>query len=59
FYYLKYKPTQAYILSDNGRGKIQPLYSGGINMMFNQAKIIAKALIKQLECFGFDRETFL
>ncbi len=59
FYYLKYKPTQAYILSDNGRGKIQPLYSGGIDMTFDQVKIIAKALIEQLECFGFDREMFL
>ncbi len=61
FYYLKYKPTQAYILSDNGRGKIQPPYIGGssIDMTFDQAKIIAKTLIEQLEHIGFDRKTFL
>ncbi len=39
FYFLKDKPMQAYILSENGRGKIQPLYSGGNNMTFDQVKI--------------------
>ncbi len=41
FYFLKYKPTLAYILSENGRGKIQMLYNSGIDMTFDQAKIIA------------------
>ncbi|MCP4605306.1 MAG: hypothetical protein GY847_33105 [Proteobacteria bacterium] len=59
FYYIKYKPTLAYVLNENGRGQIQALYNGGIDMTFDQAKIIAKALIEQLESFGFDRETFL
>ncbi|MCP4701254.1 MAG: hypothetical protein GY862_31030, partial [Gammaproteobacteria bacterium] len=44
FFFLKYKPTQAYILSENGRGKIQALYSSGIDMTFDQVKIIAKVL---------------
>ncbi len=80
FYFEKAKPSQAYMLNQQGKGKVKELskvisssaspltnevnncvhfLQGSIDITMDEAKILARALVEQLERFGFSRDSFL
>ncbi len=59
YYYVKHKPSMAYQMNNKGQAKVAPLSKGTVDLKLDEAKILARELIKQLELFGHPRDTFL
>ncbi len=59
YYYVKHKPSMAYQMNSKGQAKVAPLSKESIDLKMDEAKVLARELIKQLELFGYPRGTFL